>query len=239
MKREVQNMKYILLHGLGQNSSSWENTVKVMNQKSDILCPNLLEWISNTEPCYPYLYQALENYCESWNEPLNLCGLSLGGILALHYTIAHSEKVNSLALIGTQISMPKNILKFQNIIFKLMPNSAFQKIGIRKNDMIDLCKSMMDLDFSKDLKKISCQVLVICGEKDKTNKSASLKLKQELPHAELFMIPHAGHEVNLDSPAELGKKLNIFFQCNENEETNKITNFFQPKMEKDNSIYMR
>ncbi len=98
---------------------------------------------------------------------------------------------------------------------------------------------MKALDFSKDLKKISCQVLVICGEKDKANKSASLKLKQELPHAELFMIPHAGHEVNLDSPAELGKKLNIFFQCNENEETNKITNFFQPKMEKDNSIYMR
>lgn len=205
-------MKYIMLHGLGQKSSSWQRTVQVMNNSRDILCPDLSEWLHNTEPCYADLYRVLERYCEQFNEPLNLCGLSLGGILALQYALEHSEKVNSLVLMGTQVSMPKNMLKLQNMIFRIMPNATFRKMGFNKTDMINLCKSMMDLDFRQDLKKIKCRTLVICGEKDKANKSASLELKQEIPNAEFSIISHAGHEVNIDNPLELGEKLNAFFR---------------------------
>ena len=206
-------MKYILLHGLGQKASSWEDTVKVMNNKSNILCPDLLEWLCNVEPCYSNLYRALEKYCEQFNEPLNLCGLSLGGSLALQYAIEHSEKINSLVLIGTQVSMPKNMLKFQNVIFRFMPNSTFRKIGFDKEGVINLTKSMMDLDFRQDLKKIDCRVLIICGEKDTANKSASLELKEQLPNGEFFIIPDAGHEVNLDNPIALGEQMNTFFSA--------------------------
>lgn len=205
-------MKYIMLHGLGQKSSSWQRTVQVMNNSRDILCPDLSEWFHNTEPCYADLYRVLERFCEQFDEPLNLCGLSLGGILALQYALEHSEKVNSLVLMGTQVSMPKNMLKLQNMIFQIMPNATFRKIGFNKTDMINLCKSMMDLDFRQDLKKIKCRTLVICGEKDKANKSASLELKQEIPNAEFSIISHAGHEVNIDNPLELGEKLNAFFR---------------------------
>lgn len=205
-------MKYIMLHGLGQKSSSWQRTVHVMNNSRDILCPDLSEWLHNTEPCYADLYRVLKRYCEQFDEPLNLCGLSLGGILALQYALEHSEKVNSLVLMGTQVSMPKNMLKLQNMIFRIMPNASFRKMGFNKTDMINLCKSMMDLDFRQDLKKIKCRTLVICGEKDKANKSASLELKQEIPNAEFSMISHAGHEVNIDNPLELGEKLNTFFR---------------------------
>lgn len=56
-------MKYILLHGLGQTPSSWKNTVQVMHHQSDILCPDLSEWLHHAEPCYASLYEALEKYC--------------------------------------------------------------------------------------------------------------------------------------------------------------------------------
>lgn len=208
-------MKYIFLHGLGQKSSDWESTVKAMNNNSDVLCPDLTQWLNNTEPSYFNLYRALEKYCEQFNEPLNLCGLSLGGILAVNYTIEHSENVNSLVLIGTQISMPKKMLKFQNLIFKIMPDSAFHKMGFGKHTMINLCRTMMDLDFSSDLKNIKCPVLVICGEKDRANKSASLQIKKEISNSEISIISDAGHEVNLDAPLVLGEKLNKFFSaCN-------------------------
>ena len=42
-------------------------------------------------------------------------------------------------------------------------------MGFGKKDFISLSKSMMDLDFQKDLEKINCRVLVLCGEKDKAN----------------------------------------------------------------------
>ena len=53
----------------------------------------------------------------------------LGGILAMQYAIEHPEKMNSLVLIGTQYEMPKYLLKMQNLIFRIMPCSAFEKMG--------------------------------------------------------------------------------------------------------------
>ncbi|MEI3260357.1 MAG: alpha/beta hydrolase [Faecalimonas umbilicata] len=206
-------MKYIFLHGLGQAPSDWKATVKRLDFGRDIDCPDLSDWLSGKEASYLNLYHALVNYCEQQEEPLHLCGLSLGGILALHYALEHAEKVASMVLIGTQYIMPKKLLKFQNIIFHLMPNKSFHKIGFGKKDFISLSKSMMDLDFQKDLKKINCRVLALCGEKDKVNMSATIELKQQINHAELKIIPHAGHEINKDNPVELGKILSHFYRC--------------------------
>ena len=68
-------MKYIMLHGLGQSSESWSDTVKVFNDDFEVLCPNLSDWLSGKTPCYDTLYRTLETYCEQFEEPLNICGL--------------------------------------------------------------------------------------------------------------------------------------------------------------------
>lgn len=203
--------KTIFLHGLGQTSDVWNPTIQAMESKEDCLRPNLSDWLTNKAPCYLTLYRTLEKYCASFGEPLNLCGLSLGGILALQYGIEHPDKVHSLVLIGTQYTMPKRLLKFQNLIFQLMPAFKFQEIGFEKAAFISLCKSMIDLEFTDDLSKISCRTLVVCGERDTANKPASLQLRKRIPNAKLKIIPHAAHEVNVDNPAALGHTLNYFF----------------------------
>lgn len=85
-------MKYIFLHGLGQVPSDWEATIKRLDLEVDVDCPDLSDWLSGKEASYFDLYHELENYCEQ-QEVLHLCGLSLGGILALHYAVEHAEKV--------------------------------------------------------------------------------------------------------------------------------------------------
>ena len=95
-------MKTILLHGLGQTSSSWKNTINTMGKSADILCPNLFDWFEDKEVCYQVLYLAFSEYCKQFSEPFNICGLSLGGILALQYGIENPDKINSLALVATQ-----------------------------------------------------------------------------------------------------------------------------------------
>ena len=204
-------MKTIMLHGLGQVSSSWESTIMTMGEGFEILCPDLSDWLRNTEVSYYNLYHTFEKYCEDIDGPLNLCGLSLGGMLALQYAVEHGNRVNSLVLIGTQFSAPDNLLRFQNLIFRFMPESAFKETGFGKASMISLSKSMIGLDFYQDLKYIHCRTLVICGEKDRANRRASMKLKEQIPNAEISLIPNAGHEVNVDAPALLGKELKTFF----------------------------
>lgn len=177
-------MKTIFLHGLGQTCSSWEKTTAFLKKGADVLCPNLFDWFEGQTVNYPVLYHAFSEYCQQFPEPVQLCGLSLGGVLALHYSIEHPQHVHSLALIATPYTMPKRILKFQNMIFRFMPEKNFQSMGISKADFLCLTRSMMDLDFEKDLPRLSCPVLVLCGEKDTVNRSSSLGLQARLPKAE-------------------------------------------------------
>lgn len=198
------------MHGLGQNSSNWRETINGLNIVTNIECPNLFDLYIG-ELNYNNLYRTFSKYCDKYTEPLNICGLSLGGMLALNYAINNPHKVHSLVLIGTQYRIPKKLMKFQNIIFKIMPEEYFRKIGVSKKDVISLTNSMINLNFENDLVKITCPVLVVCGEKDIANVKASKKLKKLLNTSTLKLIQNAGHEVNKDNPKQLGDELNAFF----------------------------
>lgn len=205
-------MKYMFLHGLGQNALSWEDTIKSMEGRSDIVCPDLFDFLHNEEICYKNLYRGFSEYCMSFSEPIDICGLSLGGILALEYGIENPDKVNSLALIGTQYAMPKSLLRLQNMIFRMMPGKMFDQTGFGKKDFINLSKSMMDLNFEPDLKNISCPVLIVCGENDKVNKRAAIEMKEKIADSKIVFIENSGHEVNKEAPEALGKTLKLFFK---------------------------
>ncbi len=204
-------MKVVFLHGLGQTASCWDKTIEAMDLNAEIFCPELIDWCRDRGVGYTSLYEGFAKYCRQFTEPINLCGLSLGGILALQFAVENPGKVCSLALIGTQFVMPKGLLRFQNFLFRLMPGKAFQSTGFSKNDFIALCKSMMELDFQDSLQAVSCPVMAVCGEKDKANKAATVQLQERLPNAGISFIANAGHEVNVDAPLDLGKLLTAFW----------------------------
>lgn len=204
-------MQYILVHGLGQNSSSWNKMISCMPEEDEIICPDLFLVLKDRDVEYENLYHSFSEYCNNISGQLNLGGLSLGAILALNYAIDNPTKVKSLILIGAQYEMPKTVLKLQNIIFRFMPKSAFENLGIEKKDFIKLTNSMMCLNFSARLKNISCPVLVLCGEKDNANKKAAKNLGENITKAEIQLVKNSKHEVNIDAPKELGEIINDFY----------------------------
>lgn len=202
-------MRNILVHGLGQNSSSWDKVCELV--EFDCCCSNLAELTENETANYFKLYEGFVKYCGDFSEKLNICGLSLGGILALNYAVDFPDRVNSLVLVGTQYRMPKALLKLQNVIFRFMPGSAFGETGFGKNDFISLSRSMMKLDFSANLEKLSCRVAAVIGEKDKPNRKAAVEMAEKIRSCELKVISGSGHEVNVDSPHELADLLSGFW----------------------------
>ena len=44
--------------------------------------------------------------------------------------------IRDSVLIAAQYKMPKELLKVQNMLFHLMPNSAFNKMGFKKADAV-------------------------------------------------------------------------------------------------------
>lgn len=206
-------MVNILVHGLGQTEKSWDKIIEELD-KSNIKAenPNLFELAKNYEINYENIYRTFCDYCNSFKEKINLCGLSLGGILSIDYAIEYPEKVNSMILIGTTYKIPKKMFKLQNFIFKFMPKSMFENMGIKKNDFINLTNSMADLDIKSKVDNIKCKALILCGEKDNVNMESAKQLNRNIKVSKLEIIKNAGHEVNTENPKELASIISKYWE---------------------------
>ena len=204
-------MKYLYLHGLGQKPDSWNRTIKETKVSGSSIRLSLAEMSEGKDVTYKELYSAFSEVCDKEDEEIVLCGLSLGAVLALNYAIDHPDKTKALVLIAAQYKMPEKLLKFQNVLFRLMPNSMSKQIGFKKADVISLCGTMAKLDFTDSLHNVSCPVLIVCGEKDNANKKASKELTRYLSKSFFYELLKTGHEVNIEAPEEIAIVLQKFY----------------------------
>ena len=206
-------MKKILIHGSGHKGTSWNETIKFMQDNKDILCPDLSSILNGKEEAsYTNLYSSFVEYCNKIDGQIDLCGLSLGGILALNYAIDYPNKVEKLVLIGTPHKVPKVMFSIQNIIFKFLPKSLFETMAFNKKDTFVLGKTMKNLDFSNTVQNIKCPTLVICGEKDNANIKSAYYLSENIKNAKLEIMKNTGHIINEENPEELAKLLTEFWK---------------------------
>lgn len=203
-------MKKVLIHGSGHKATSWNKTLEYIND--DVLCPELSSILDGKEASYDNLYASFVKYYNDIEGKIDLCGLSLGGILALNYTLDYPDKVNSLILIGTPYKVPKVMFGIQNVIFKFLPKSLFEDMAFNKKDTFILGSSMKNLDFSDRVSKIECPTLIICGEKDKANIKSAYYLSKNIKGSQLEIIKNTGHIINEENPKELALLINNFWK---------------------------
>lgn len=99
----------------------------------------------------------------------------------MDYALRHQERVASLVLCGTPLTMPRNLLRLQDFLFRLMPERAFAGSGFSREAMRQLAGSMAELDLRPRLQELSCPVLVLCGSKDRANRKAAGNWQNSCP----------------------------------------------------------
>ena len=204
----------IFVHGSGHKATSWEKTISYMTNNEDIVCPNLSSILEGKEASYENLYSSFVKYCNEFDGQIHLCGLSLGGILALNFALDFPQKVNTLVLIGTPYKVQKVAFSFQNIIFRFLPKSIFETMAFDKKNTFALGDTMKNLDFSDRVKNIKCPTLILCGKKDSANMKSADYLSQSIRSAELKIIENTGHVVNEENPKALADILNEYYLKN-------------------------
>ncbi|MHC5246836.1 alpha/beta fold hydrolase [Enterococcus sp. LJL90] len=207
-------MKKILIHGSGHQATSWNETITFMENKHDILSPNLSEILNEKEATFTNLYTSFANYCNEMDEGLDLCGISLGGILALNYALDYPGKVRTLVLIGTPHKVPRVMFSIQNKIFKFLPKSVFQNMAFNKKQTFILGNSMKELDFSSEVKTIKCPTLIICGKKDRANLKSAYYFEENIKQAKLEIMESVGHVANEENPKDLAEILKQYYKEN-------------------------
>ena len=204
----------IFVHGSGHKATSWEKTISYMTNNEDIVCPNLSSILEGKEASCENLYSSFVKYCNEFDGQIHLCGLSLGGILALNFALDFPQKVKTLVLIGTPYKVPKVAFSFQNIIFRFLPKSIFETMAFDKKNTFALGDTMKNLDFSDRVKNIKCPTLILCGKKDSANMKSADYLSQSIRSAELKIIENTGHVVNEENPKALADILNEYYLKN-------------------------
>ena len=204
----------IFVHGSGHKATSREKTISYMTNNEDIVCPNLSSILEGKEASYENLYSSFVKYCNEFDGQIHLCGLSLGGILALNFALDFPQKVKTLVLIGTPYKVPKVAFSFQNIIFRFLPKSIFETMAFDKKNTFALGDTMKNLDFSDRVKNIKCPTLILCGKKDSANMKSADYLSQSIRSAELKIIENTGHVVNEENPKALADILNEYYLKN-------------------------
>ncbi len=204
-------MKIILLHWLGQNSESWNSVIEGLWKDVDIYCPDLFDLCEDKNVItFDSLYQCFKKYCEQFNEPVFLCGLSLWGVIALKYAIEFPEKIFSIMIISARMTFPKILMTIQVAIMYLLLESGFLKIWLQKKSVIWLLWSIKNIDFTDKIQEIKCPVCVVCWEKDFFNKEESRKIAQKISNSKLIFVKNAKHEVNKENPVFLAQEIKKF-----------------------------
>jgi pimeloyl-ACP methyl ester carboxylesterase len=98
----------VLLHGLGGFAESWRRTIDALARRADVLAPDLPGFGLSAKPRSRYdldfFVRALHGFLDAAGVgQISLVGHSLGGAIAVAYTLTHPARVDRLALVSAVV----------------------------------------------------------------------------------------------------------------------------------------
>ena len=105
-QRGDQGSPVILIHGLGASADIWMHNVKALAQNHQVYVPDVVGFGKTDKPDREYTAALFPTFINDFIRALNinkptLIGNSLGGGIALQYTLLYPDKVDKLVLVDS------------------------------------------------------------------------------------------------------------------------------------------
>jgi len=228
------NKKIVLIHSLAMDKDFWEPVANQLSEFADVLTYDCRGHGVSDKPQGPYnadlFADDLKDMLDAlkWQKVL-VAGASMGGSIALNFSIRHSENTCGLGLVDTTASYgedaPKNwaeraaktqkdgmqaLIEFQKTRwfsddFREKNPSVVQKcidIFCRNdvNAFSSTCQMMGAFDLRAELAKVKCPTEIIVGEEDyATPIVMSQFLNQSIANSKMTVIKGVRHLTPLES----------------------------------------
>ncbi|MFO8102476.1 MAG: alpha/beta fold hydrolase [Dehalococcoidia bacterium] len=137
----------VLIHGLGAMAGDveWKDNLEPLAQNHRVYVPDLAGYGKSDKPRINYSFKFLNTFFEDLLAKLNLeqvsfIGHSLGGGIALDFTLKHPEKVNKLVLVDTaglsdKLGFPGRLLfPIFTLIARIKGNHVFHSLMTGGNE---------------------------------------------------------------------------------------------------------
>lgn len=220
----VKTKDIILLHGLFGNLSNWKSVEKKFGLEHQVWAPELPLFSNIIGQGLNKLVLFLEQYInQNQIEKPVLIGNSLGGHVALLYTLKHPDKVEKLVLTGSSGlyentfggSFPRvkdynyikakieDVFDRKEVVDDEMINHVFGIVQhkLKVLSIIGLARDAQKQNLAVYLPQIKIPVLLIWGLQDiVTPPAVADEFKELLPNATLHYINHCGHAPMMEQP---------------------------------------
>lgn len=127
----MSNQNWVFLRGLTRGNIHWGDFPQVLKKNNPDVKMELLEIPGNGElfqqksptNCLEVIkiLRASSQFCQT-KTPFNICGISLGGMIALKWAELYPEELNSLVVINTSLK------QFSPFTHRLLPHNYFNII---------------------------------------------------------------------------------------------------------------
>lgn len=224
----------ILLHGLFGALSNFQDLFNHFKDRYKVIIPVLPLYDMGLDTGVNALTKYVEKFIEYRNlDKVHLLGNSLGGHVALLYTLKNQTKIKTLTLTGSSglyengmgETYPKRgdydfIKKKTELTFydpkvatKELVDEVYSIVNNRLKaiKVIALAKSAIRNNLSDELREITIPTCLIWGKQDTvTPPMVAEEFKQLLPNSELHWIDLCGHAAMMERPEEFNVILSSF-----------------------------
>lgn len=225
----------LLLHGLFGALSNWEYVCAKFSPNYKVVIPlmpiyDLPLLGANVEALAKFIHKFVEY---KKYDKVTLLGNSLGGHVALVYTLSHPEKIHSMMLTGSsglyEEGMGGTYPRREDYNYirerveytfydpktasKELVDEVFEIVNNRSKILriLSMAKSAIRHNLRKEIPKITIPVSLIWGKNDTiTPPEAAEEFHSLFPNSELTYIDNCGHAAMMERPEEFNEILEKF-----------------------------
>lgn len=241
---EGEGSELVFIHGLGGNSMNWLYQRQFFKKNYRVLALDL-PGHGRSKDAQGILFEEFHFLIRHWlQEHLGIddaivCGISMGGRVAIDLASYHREMVRGLILADTFAYLDDEAAETRRRIFSLLdkengvdrwieevidvmgidPESTIAKgfhKGMRENDVAYIHRLFLKLqeyDQRDRLGNIDAPTLVLHGERDRfIPLDSGRELARSIPRARLQLVANSGHLPHVEQPRTFNEYVEAFLQ---------------------------
>ena len=233
-----------LIHGLGGSIESWTNNIEFLSKKFRIIAFDLPGFGLSDKPKVSYTINFYVNFLEKFIKKLKinhlfLIGSSLGGHIAIEFTMRNRTIVDKLILISPAGCLPKSfkgtpsLKRYIKIVDAKSSNDINRILTSIDNSLVDrsyanIMYKRLSMPGAKDafisalkgsanaprynnkLAKINTNMLLIWGKEDKMIPLKYIRHFMEHGNSRIIIIENCGHRPHVENSKLFNKIVKDF-----------------------------
>ena len=211
----------LMIHGNNGDMSAFSRNVPYFEKHYKVIVADSRSQGRSVDPDHPLNFEMMADDYAALLDAMHIdsayiLGWSDGGINALLLAMRHPEKVKKLASTGANLwpsadafapGVWDDFIKEHEAGLQKTFTTAKEK-NDHKLFLLDWDEPHIKLD---QLHTIKAPSLIICGDHDLISVSHTVLIYQNIPHAELWVVPNSGHGTLIEHADEFNQKVDDFF----------------------------